>query len=114
MKKNPVAPNSTSIETGKKIYITSCSPCHGQEGKGNGIVALNLKPQPADHTRKIFQKQKDGEIFYKISTGRNAMPAFQHTISENELWCVVNFVRTLAEKSLPVSVPQKTVKQKKQ
>lgn len=108
-KKNAVASNSTSIAVGKKIYISSCSPCHGEKGKGNGMLALSLNPHPANHTSKKFQQQKDGEIFYKINTGRNAMPPFRQTLSENEIWSIVDFIRTLELKTLPSSVKAKTV-----
>lgn len=108
-KKNAVASNSTSIAAGKKIYTSSCSPCHGEKGKGNGMLALSLNPHPANHTSKKFQQQKDGEIFYKINTGRNAMPPFRQTLSENEIWSIVDFIRTLETKTQPPSVKEKTV-----
>ena len=34
---NPVAATGTSIDAGKKTYLTYCSHCHGEKGKGNGI-----------------------------------------------------------------------------
>ncbi len=107
-KKSSSAATSASIEAGKKIYISTCSQCHGEKGKGNGLLALSLNPHPANHTSKVFQQQKDGEIFYKIITGRNAMPPFRTTLSENEIWNVVNFIRTLEVKTIPAPVSAKT------
>lgn len=103
-KKSPIASSSTSIQVGKNIYRTNCIICHGEGGKGNGTLAMNLNPRPADHTSKKFQQQKDGEIFYKISTGRNAMPNFSQLLSDNDIWNIINFIRSMEvkEKSVPL------------
>jgi mono/diheme cytochrome c family protein len=37
----------------------------------------------------------DGEIFYAISEGRKPMPPMKTTLSEEQRWQIVHFVRTL-------------------
>ncbi len=109
LKKNLLTPTSTSIESGKKIYLTSCSPCHGEKGKGNGPLSVSLKPKPANHSAADFQKQKDGELYYKIITGRNAMPPYKTVLTEEEIWNVINFIRTLNTVAIPKTLyPVKT------
>ncbi len=46
-----------------------------------------------------MQGLTDGALFYIISRGlpETAMPAWETTLSEEERWDVVNFLRTLAE-----------------
>ena len=36
---------------GDNLYKTYCSSCHGEDGKGNGPMAVWLKVQPSDLTR---------------------------------------------------------------
>jgi mono/diheme cytochrome c family protein len=36
---------------GKKIYLTYCSTCHGEQGKGDGMAAASLPAKPSDHTK---------------------------------------------------------------
>src|ERR1035437_26144 len=108
-KKSPIASSPASIQTGKNIYRTNCILCHGEGGKGNGTLAMNLNPRPADHTSKKFQQQKDGEIFYKITTGRNAMPNFSQLLSENDIWNIINFIRSLEVKAKPVPLKKPAV-----
>ncbi|HEY4800894.1 MAG TPA: cytochrome c, partial [Bacteroidia bacterium] len=107
VKKNPIVGNAASIQAGKNTYRNLCIACHGESGKGNGSLAINFTPRPADHTSKKVQQQKDGELFYKIITGRNAMPNFRATFSDNDIWNVINFIRTLAPAEL--SAPPKPV-----
>jgi len=107
-KKSTIASSISSIQAGKNIYRTNCVLCHGEKGKGNGTLAMNLNPRPADHTSKKFQQQKDGEIFYKITTGRNAMPSFRQLFSDNDIWNIITYIRTLEVKEKP-SAPKPVV-----
>ena len=40
--------------------------------------------------------ETDGELFYKISTGRAPMPAGEKLMTEEQRWQVINYIRTLA------------------
>lgn len=96
--KNPLEGNAASVNTGRTIYKTQCSACHGDKGKGDGPAAVALTPKPADHTSNALQAESDGSLFYKISEGRKPMPAFKNTLNENQRWAVINYMRTLQKK----------------
>jgi mono/diheme cytochrome c family protein len=93
-KKNPVSSDPKSIELGRSVARTNCVPCHGETFTGNGPAARALNPKPADWTSPRVQDQSDGELFWKISTGRGAMPSWKH-LPEKDRWAVLRFVRTL-------------------
>jgi mono/diheme cytochrome c family protein len=40
----------TMPTSGKQMYTSYCTPCHGQDGKGQGPVANALKSRPIDLT----------------------------------------------------------------
>ena len=40
----------TTPTSGQQMYANYCTPCHGQDGKGQGPVAGALKSQPTDLT----------------------------------------------------------------
>ena len=96
-KKNPQPADKKTIEQGEKVAKINCVSCHGPLGKGNGPAAVALNPKPADWTSKRVQDEPDGEIFWKITNGRGAMPSWRH-LPENDRWAVVRFIRTLAGK----------------
>ena len=90
--KNP----STDVATGKDLFAKHCKSCHGKDGLGDGPKAATLGVSCGDFTSKDFQSQTDGEIFYKLTTGRDKMPAFGKTISEDsERWAIVSYLRKL-------------------
>lgn len=99
--KNPEASDAASIKNGKTLYQTYCSPCHGDNGKGDGPAAASLNPKPADHTSEVVQAESDGTIYYKISEGHahTAMPPFKAVLHPEQRWAIVNYMRTLAKKS---------------
>jgi mono/diheme cytochrome c family protein len=96
-KKNPLPSDKKTAEQGEKVAKVNCVSCHGDKGKGNGPAAVALNPKPADWTSVRVQKESDGEIFWKITTGRGPMPSWRH-LSENDRWAVVRYIRTLAGK----------------
>ena len=96
-KKNPLPADKKVVEQGEKVAKVNCVSCHGPKGKGNGPAAVALNPKPADWTSKKVQGEPDGEIFWKITTGRGAMPSWRH-LSENDRWAAVRYIRTLAGK----------------
>jgi mono/diheme cytochrome c family protein len=93
-KKNPLPADAKTIELGKKVAQVNCVSCHGVKGKGDGAASAALNPKPADWTSKKVQAESDGEIFWKISTGRGAMPSWKF-LPENDRWALVRFIRSL-------------------
>lgn len=93
-KRNRLSTFAFSDETrkaGEKIYAINCMSCHGSPGKGNYI---NLVPSPGDPATAKIQDNRDGEIFYKVSTGRGPMPSFRSVLSTNEIWNVISYLRS--------------------
>jgi DMSO reductase family type II enzyme heme b subunit len=37
-------------DSGKRLYINYCAQCHGENGDGQGVAALHLRPRPRDFT----------------------------------------------------------------
>ena len=96
-KKNPMPADKKTTDQGEKVAKVNCVSCHGNKGKGDGPAAVALNPKPADWTSKRVQDEPDGELFWKITTGRGPMPAWRH-LPENDRWAVVRYIRTLAGK----------------
>jgi mono/diheme cytochrome c family protein len=94
-KKNPIAADATSLATGKSLWSTHCKSCHGAKGLGDGPKAAKLKTEAGDFSKAEVHTQTDGALFYKISEGRDDMPAFKKKISDaDDIWAIVNYMRT--------------------
>lgn len=94
---NPVKADKKSIADGKALYKQHCKLCHGKTGEGDGSHAKNLDVGPSDLSFDDIDVQNDGELFYKTKTGRDEMHAFKVVLRENDIWNLVNYIRTFYE-----------------
>ena len=90
-------------KAGKDKYDANCIGCHGATGKGDGAAAAALNPKPQDHTDgKVMNALSDKYLFDIIKDGGAAMkkapfmPASNKKLSDQEIWDVVAYIRSLA------------------
>jgi mono/diheme cytochrome c family protein len=91
---SPVNATAAVLARGADLFRSNCAPCHGRGGKGDGPSAEPRHP-PADLTDPEVAAQPEGVLFYKVWNGKTPMPAFKSRMTENEVWTVVAYVRTL-------------------
>ena len=93
--KSPVPFSKTSIARGKTLYSRDCTECHGADGKSLVDVVANA----TDLTEPKLWKSgiTEGEVFRSIRDGAGeAMPPFSQKVEkEEDLWHMVNFLRSL-------------------
>ena len=92
--KNKTAPfvfTPVTVKSGEQIFNTNCKSCHGDPGKGN---YAKLNPIPKDPVSPEYQKNTDGEMFFILSNGKGLMPNFVNTLSEEQRWQVISFIRS--------------------
>jgi mono/diheme cytochrome c family protein len=92
--KNPLTDLAAASAQGKPVYDQNCAFCHGATGASEG--AFEPKP-PALNAGHVTQ-DPDGEIFLTIKNGKGkSMPA-QKRLTDEQIWQVTAYVRTLAKK----------------
>jgi cytochrome c5 len=96
--KLPAPQTPETIEQGETYYEYFCMMCHGPNHDGRGTVGQSFSPLPANLKSPYIQKQGDGALFKKISLGFRRHPPMAYTISEEDRWALVHFIRTLATK----------------
>ncbi|MDP2946570.1 MAG: cytochrome c [Nanoarchaeota archaeon] len=92
--KNPVAVGDASTKAGLALYTKNCASCHGKAGLGDGVKARALKTSSGDFSKAEYQDQSDGDHFYKTKFGRGEMPKYEGKLSDDDIWNLVNFMRT--------------------
>jgi mono/diheme cytochrome c family protein len=86
-----------SVSTGSTHYSLDCSICHGTDGRAQTPLGQWMHPRAADLTSKQVQSFSDEELFWIIQNGIRftGMPAFGKVETGDQIWNVVNYVRTL-------------------
>jgi len=95
-KENPYKDDTSLKMIGLQNYNRHCKSCHGKLGKGDGVMAKNLKTFPGDFTIQKFKEYTDGEIYYMSFIGREEMPNFEKQVPDEEgRWALVNYIKNL-------------------
>jgi mono/diheme cytochrome c family protein len=93
--KNPLPFTSDSWQQGEVAYKYFCIQCHGPQADGNGTVGQSFAPLPSNLKENLVQGQADGELFVKISLGFRRHPPLATTVSEEDRWATIVYIRSL-------------------
>lgn len=93
----PPADFAASIKEGDDLFGTDCSECHGASGHKPTDAGRWMYPRAADLTSHEVQSYSDRELFWIIRNGicLSGMPAFGKVETEEHIWDLVRYVRTL-------------------
>jgi mono/diheme cytochrome c family protein len=91
----PLPVNQALMERGQERYAAFCTPCHGLQGDGNGLVALRgMKHPPSYHTDRL-RESPNGYFYDVISNGFGQMYGYAAQIPPRDRWAIVAYVRAL-------------------
>ncbi len=93
---NPHSFSPELVLQGEAAYRAYCIMCHGPKANGSGTVGQSFYPLPTNLRDPHVQEQTDGELFYKISFGYKRHPPLGYTVSLEDRWAIVHFIRSLA------------------
>ncbi len=96
--RNPIPFTKESVDQGKTVFSYYCIQCHGAQGDGKGTVGQSFFPLPTNLANPAVQGQSDGELFHKISLGFKRHPPLASTVSEEDRWSAVNYIRSFLKK----------------
>jgi len=83
------------LERGENRYKVFCSPCHGLQGDGNGMVAMRGMKHPPSYHQDRLRQVPNGYIFDVITNGFGAMFGYSAQVPPRDRWAIVAYVRAL-------------------
>ena len=91
----PLPVNQKLLERGEERYKIFCTPCHGLQGDGNGMISIRgMKHPPSFHQDRLRQAP-NGYFFDNITNGFGAMYGYSAQIPPRDRWAIVAYVRAL-------------------
>lgn len=111
--KSPIPYSDAVKEEGKIIYEKFCTPCHGENGDGQGELVKNGKISgvPAYNTGAL-KELPEGKMFHSITYGKGIMGSHAGQLNKEERWKVIQYVRFLQnDKKPPLTTTDTIIKQ---
>ncbi len=99
--KAAITQTQVDFADGKVLYEHFCSPCHGINGQGNGLVVQHGYPAPPSYSKGqssrggAMKDLTDGKIYHTITYGVNAMGSYASQLEPAERWKVIMYVHHL-------------------
>ncbi len=94
---NPVPSTLDSVATGRQRYVFMCRECHGNGGLGDGDMAHAGGEVPNFTDDAWLHGPSEGEMFLVIRDGVTAdMQPYANRLSDEDVWHLVNYLKTLA------------------
>lgn len=99
--KSPIAQTAENMAEGKVLFTSFCSPCHGIEGQGDGLVTQHGYPNPPSYSKGqssrggAMKDLTDGKIYHTITYGLNSMGSYASQLNPDERWKVIMYVHHL-------------------
>lgn len=107
---NPAPATKYNLAEGKRLFNINCTPCHGEDGQGNGTIVADGKYPKVPAYAERLPTINDGKAFYSIKYGRNLMGAYGTVLSPSQIWQVIHYINTFKTSTAVVAVADTTVK----
>jgi len=95
----PAAPpdDATSRAAGQMLFSGRCAFCHGQDGREPTAEGRSMYPRAPALSSPRVQSWSDTELFWIVKHGirLTGMPGFGRIHSDDEIWHLVHYVRSL-------------------
>jgi hypothetical protein len=83
------------FERGEQRYGIYCTPCHGIQGDGMGMVAMRGMKHPPSYHQDRLRNEPNGYLYDVITNGFGAMYGYSAQISPRDRWAIVAYLRAL-------------------
>ena len=96
--KNPLPDTAETRADGKEAFTHYCVACHGMDGQNTGVpFAGHISPPIPSLASDDVQRYTDGQLKWILDNGisPSGMPGSKGTLSDDELWSIVTFLRHL-------------------
>jgi len=103
---NPIPDVDVVRKRGEIAFQRWCSPCHGHEGTGDGLVATRF-PRPPSLVAAHARGLPDGQLFHIMTFGQGLMPGYGQQVVQDDRWKIARYLRQLQATTPGAVAPEK-------
>ncbi len=83
------------LARGEQRYTIFCAPCHGADGRGDGVIPLRGFPHPPSYLESRLLRSPDAHFYDVISNGYGVMYSYADRVPPADRWAIVAHIRAL-------------------
>jgi len=97
---NPLpALTNPEMKEAERLYLVNCGICHGPKLDGNGpLYKDGTGPFPSKPATLVgdakYEAMPEGQMFYSISYGKNAMGSYASQITSKQRWMIIHYIKS--------------------
>jgi mono/diheme cytochrome c family protein len=109
----PLPLTAELLERGQERYGIFCSPCHGLQGDGVGMVAMRGMKHPPSYHQARLRQVPNGYLYDVVTNGFGAMYGYSAQIPPRDRWAIIAYLRALQlSRNAPVAELPPDLRQK--
>jgi len=93
--KFPLPVDLALLERGEERYKIFCSPCHGLQGDGNGMVSMRGMKHPPSYHQPRLRQEPNGYLYDVVTNGFGQMLGYSAQIPPRDRWAIIAYMRAL-------------------
>ena len=91
----PLPIDAKLLERGEDRYKIYCTPCHGLQGDGNGMIVMRGMKRPPSYHIDRLRASPNGYYYDVITNGFGSMYGYSAQIPPKDRWAIIAYVRAL-------------------
>lgn len=91
----PLPVTAKLLERGEDRYKIYCTPCHGLQGDGNGMIVVRGMKRPPSYQIDRLRQSPNGYFYDVITNGFGVMNGYSAQIQPKDRWAIIAYVRAL-------------------
>jgi len=85
-----------ALAQGESLYQANCARCHGETGNGDGPDAAQAGDVAVFTDQALMAQLSAEKMAAVIANGEGNMPAFGDELSQEDIWALTGYLRTLS------------------
>ena len=101
--------NAVQMKEAERLYLVNCGICHGSKLDGNGpLFKDGTGPFTAAPKNLVTLNMPDGQMFYSMTYGKNAMGSYASQITTRQRWMIIHYIKSKQAEKTAAAAPAKT------
>jgi len=93
----PPALTKALLERGRERFGIYCTPCHAEDGSGQGMIPARGFPHPPDFRSARLRAVPASHIYDVITHGYGVMYSYADRVPPRDRWAIAAYIRVLQQ-----------------